>query len=222
MLQDAPQCVPTLSTLFWKDDYKHFGCLHYENQVLTVLYEFAQIPVEHGASQCAHQMQRFGKRLYETYMEGLGRFLGVKSDPEYMGLQFSFKNQPITMLSAMKKGRFNPEALKAVVTFTANQKTVKLFLTHAHSLESWCYNRKDPSLVYYVNFQGVAEDLATMQKHRVYVAQDDVSRPEPVMTSSETGPIYATLISYIYSKDENFSELYEYDLQLSRWVIHMP
>ena len=60
--------------------------------MLPVLYEFAQIPVEHGASQCAHQMQKFAKRLYETYMEGLGKFLGVKSDPEYMGLQFSFKH----------------------------------------------------------------------------------------------------------------------------------
>ena len=127
-------------------------------------------------------MQRFGKRLYETYMEGLGKFLGVKSDPEYMGLQFSFKNQPITMLSAMKKGRFSPRALKAMVTFTANQKAVGLYLTHAHSLESWCYNRGDSSLVYYVNFQGVAEDAATMHKHRVYVVQNPVSRPEPVMT----------------------------------------
>ena len=43
-----------------------------------------------------------------------------------------------------------------------------------------------------------------------------------VRTPSETGPVYATLVYYCFSKNENLQNIYTYDKMSSRWTIHMP
>ena len=43
-----------------------------------------------------------------------------------------------------------------------------------------------------------------------------------VRTQTETGPVYATLVTYCFAKDEHHMEIYTYDRTTSRWTIHMP
>ena len=43
-----------------------------------------------------------------------------------------------------------------------------------------------------------------------------------VITPSETGPVYATLVCYCFAKNEYHYSIYNYDKTTSRWTIHMP
>ena len=43
-----------------------------------------------------------------------------------------------------------------------------------------------------------------------------------VRTPSETGPVYATLVTYCFAKDEHHVDIYTYDKHSFRWTIHMP
>ena len=99
--------------------------------------------------------------MYGAYFVGEGRFQGVKCDRDYMALQFSFYNKPITMMQAMASGKFEPVALHEMVSLASNFKRHHVFLTHTHNFESWCYIAKDPRNVFYLNFHGVTEDEAT-------------------------------------------------------------
>ena len=61
-----------------------------------------------------------------------------------------------------------------------------------------------------------------MRRFGLYVRLFDRGPSMAVRTPSETGPVYATLVTYCFAKDEHHDSIYQYDRTSSRSTIHMP
>ena len=62
----------------------------------------------------------------------------------------------------------------------------------------------------------------TQLRFGLFVRLEDIGSTMAVRTPTETGPVYATLVTYCYAKDETHDSIYTYDRTSSRWTIHMP
>ena len=152
------QCVLTHATPIWLEHYGEYGCHHFQNQLLSVLYEFSQIKTTNAAVGCPTHMQRWADKLFGAYPMSEGRFQGVLSDKEHMGLQFSFQFQPIRLMDAMQSGNYRMESLMAMLSMVTHFQKNKVYLTHPFHFENWCYRAEDHKTVFYTNFHAVTGD----------------------------------------------------------------